>query len=72
MQHLNNVVLVGEMITITVVYIYVQVLHHGIHLEIIQQDFVQYFVHRDFMQTVIQEQDNVWVHVQEVMIFMVM
>jgi hypothetical protein len=60
------------MIIIIVVFIYVQDQHHGILLEITQQDYAQYFVQKDYMQIVIQEHDNVFLYVQELMIFMVM
>lgn len=71
MQHLNNVLLVGVMITTTVVYIYAQDQHLGILLETIQQNFALYFVLRDFMQTVTQEQDNALLLAQEHMTFTV-
>jgi len=71
MQHLNNVLLVGVMITTTVVYIYAQDQLLGILLETIRQNFALYFVLRDFMQTVTQEQDNALILAQGHMIFMV-
>ena len=71
MQRLNNVHMVGAMITTTVVYIYAQDQLPGILLETIHQNFAQYFVLKDFMQTVTQEQDNVLPLVQEHMTFTV-
>lgn len=71
MQHLNNVLLVGVMITTTVVYIYAQDQPLGILLETIRQNFARYFVLRDFMQTATQEQDNALLLVQGHMTFTV-
>ncbi len=71
-QHLNSALLGGVMIIIIVVFINAQGLRLGILLEIILQDYVQYFALKDYMLIAIQEQDNVFLFVQELMIFMVM
>ena len=59
-QLLNNALLDGVMTIITVVCTYVQGLHHGILLAIIQHHFVQHYALQDFMQTALLAQDNVF------------
>jgi hypothetical protein len=64
--------MVGVMIIITVVFIYAQVHHHGIHLVIVLLGYVKFYVHRTIMLIIIQEHDNVLIHALELMIILVM
>lgn len=70
--HLICVHLVGVMTIIIVVLVYAQVLLHGTHSVIVPLTCVQSFAVREFMLIVIQEVENVFPHVQGLMIVLAM